>query len=236
MAPANPTRLIAVAVATLALAAGCAMPAAAHSAATGHEIVYRDDFSRATSGWPSGSGAAGLAYGYTAQGYRIQLAAAGAAVHVEAPFRRALAPLVVEADVRQVEGNPAVNAAVICDSAAGGFKDAYFFTFGFDGGYAIGRRDSSGYRLLTPPAAAGTVPRISGTGTNQLRARCDVDRGAPSLTMWINGVEVAAVRDANAGRGWSAGFLSGIRISVPPGAGAEPAAVLFTRFAAFGPG
>jgi hypothetical protein len=149
-------------------------------------ILFQDDFSSQASGWDRLSTGEGI-MDYDAGGYRILVNALQ--TNFWSTPRREFADVRIEVDTGKLGGPDENRAGLLCRMSG---NDYYFFLITSDGYYAIGLY-SGGRALLLGQDELRTSAHIrTGLAVNHLRADCIGD----SFTFYVNGVQLAQVRDA----------------------------------------
>lgn len=163
------------------------------------DILYRDDFSDTSGGWPSYSSPEGAlnyadgAYFISVNNNHYQLWAVSGQIYRDA---------LIEVDAARIEG-PLINLfGLICRYQDG--KNFYFFVISSDGYFTIGKRKGNVLSLLGQEMMAYSRDIVQGTGTNHLTFSCIGD----TLTGAVNGQVVALTHDSDFSSG-DAGLLAG---------------------------
>jgi hypothetical protein len=163
----------------------------ASSVALAGEVVLRDDFSNAASGWPTASpadgGGTGLAL-YSDGEYQLSLLADASMAFVPAPKQAAGADVVVSAKTWMYAGVGGGGAGLACRAHEGRY---YAFLLTGSGGWAIAKVAGKQVNAL----AAGQLrrpPQIAGMPQGLLEARCEGDR----LELRVDGDLMGSAQDA----------------------------------------
>lgn len=174
-------RKIGLLIPLLILLAGC----------KGISPFFSDDFSDPASGWGAASHEM-YVRGYQQGRYLMQIDVPG--WFVWATSGRVYEDVAVEVLAR-VEGAPDNHYGAICRYTDGQF---YYFAVSADGYYAIFRHTDSGKLEPLTGAAMLRTSLIKGDGVdNRLLAVCE----GPRLTLFVNGEQVAQVKDTTLPRG-----------------------------------
>lgn len=151
-------------------------------------LLYYDDFSDATSGWPTAR-TDQHAYGYRDGGYSIGILRANLLYHVTAPgvtTRNAS----IEVDATRTSGEAGeMSAAVLCRVMRDPVR-FYAFEITYDGYFTITKYvDGRPYNLGIGYERNNAIRR--GDATNHIRADCIDD----TLTLYVNGTRLAILQD-----------------------------------------
>jgi hypothetical protein len=215
-------RKVAVAASLVWVCAACSglpAPPASEATATADDagnVLFADDFSDPSSGWPTRS-STGWSQGYEDGVYRVTLdqdewtyvlAAATAAIDVS--------DVVIEVDLRFASNFAEAGAGVICRALDG---DNYYFFEIEDGTVSIVRFLEDEQTFLVDDAPTDAID----PGISRLRAECIGD----SLALTVNGEQVASAQDGSLAHG-DIGLIAG-------GAGRGFTDVRFDNFSARSP-
>lgn len=163
-------------------------PELAEAAETALNLLYYDDFSDLSSGWPAGQ-TAEHAYGYRDGGYAINILRANLLYHVRAPGVQAR-NVSVEVDATRTAGEQGeMSAAVLCRVMTDPVR-FYVFEVTYDGYFTIAKYvDGRPYDLGIGYERSRAI-RV-GDATNRIRADCIDD----TLTLYVNGTRLAILQD-----------------------------------------
>jgi hypothetical protein len=180
--------------------AGCSAPfmsAAAPSVVPG-TVLFQDDFSNPTSGWNRAKYAEGT-MDYDGGAYRMLVSA------LQANFwsvpHRDFRDVRIEVDAGKLAGPDGNRLGLICRANASSY---YFFIVGSDGYYGLGMLKDGQATLLGHTAMQPSGAIRTGAAVNHLRVDCNGDR----LSGFVNGSQIAEVRDATLTHG-DVGVLAG---------------------------
>ena len=112
-----------------------------------------------------------------------------------------LAGVRLEVDAGKLGGPDANRLGLICRSDAANY---YFFIVGSDGYYGLGLFNDGQASLLGQSQMQVSDAIVRGAGVNHLRMDCNGEE----LSAYVNGVQVASVRDAKLTHG-DVGLLAG---------------------------
>jgi len=179
---------------------GCALPLSGtpSSSVPSGGVLYEDDFASPATGWVRVKNDGGI-MDYDGGGYRILVTARDA--NVWSTPHREFSDARVEVDAGKLGGPDANRIGLICRSDG---ASHYFFIIGSDGYYGLGIFTGGKAALLGQSTMQPGKEIVTGTAINHLRLDCNGN----SLTGYINGVQVAQVRDQTLTRG-EAGVLAG---------------------------
>ena len=195
--------------------------ALAESSAGAGTVLYADDCSDTGSGWYS-NGSTSAQMEYVDGGYRITIEAAssGAWAYSGETFTNAR----IEVQAQKQAGPEDSNwFGLLCRmQMAEGQPSFYAFIISSDGYYGIGKRvGGSGLQLINADEMQFSNAVIQGEAANLLAADCTEDR----LALYVNGVKLAEVTDADLGTG---------QVGLIVGTFEQPGAtVFFDDFAAY---
>lgn len=197
-------------------------PAAAQTPSAPGGLIFEDDFSDHLTGWSRQVVPEGV-MDYDAGGFRIMVKEAQA--NFWSTPQKDLGDVRLEVDEGKLAGPDENRVGLICRSAGDQF---YFFLITHDGYYGIGLfsgdQAAGGSMELIGQSEMLASPAINrGTNVNHLRADC----AGSTLTLYVNGEQVAQVQDARLAHG---------DVGVLAGAFAEPGVdVIFDNFVALQP-
>jgi serine/threonine-protein kinase len=170
--------------------------------ASGLPVLLRDDFSDASSGWETVD-AGGITQGYVAGRYEVAFGesavpgsfalATGGGTGVGAEDVR----ISVAVEVLGLGEGKRDGVGVSCRAGGGG---AYYFIISSGGGWSIqklqtGQVNARALATSTPDVPDPAIRR--GASANRISAECTGAAGEPvTLTLSVNGTEVASVQDA----------------------------------------
>lgn len=162
-------------------------------------VLFRDDFSDPASGWSQAVTASGEST-YVDGAYRIFVNVPN--VDVWSKPGKDFGDVRIEVDAYKVGGERDNRFGVICRAV----DDDSFYTFiiSSDGYYGIGLIDGQNYQLLGMEALQPSKAINLGSASNHIRADCVGD----TLTLTVNGVQLAQVKDARFPRG-DVGLIAG---------------------------
>jgi hypothetical protein len=149
--------------------------------------LYRDDFSKVSSGWNRVTAPKGES-NYADGMYRIFVNDAN--IDIWSLAGRSFSDVRIEVDAYKIGGDRNNRFGVICRAASA--TTFYTLVISSDGYYGIGMIDGSEYRLIGMDALQPTDAINQGSALNHIRADCVGDL----LTLYVNGVKLAEVRDA----------------------------------------
>ncbi|MGC1376454.1 MAG: hypothetical protein WA821_09530 [Anaerolineales bacterium] len=158
-------------------------------------ILYRDDFSNPSSGWPSATDSDGIT-DYDKGSYRIRVDTVGAGkngmdrwVH---PNQDLKGDVRIEVDATRIAGPDDNDMGVLCRYTK---KDDafnfYYFIITSDGYIGIAKMKDSNPKLISSEKMTQSAA-VQKTGANHIRADCIGDQ----LTLYVNGTQVATATDS----------------------------------------
>ncbi len=156
------------------------------------QLIFQDDFEDEITGWEIGSYETG-SVGYKNGAYAITSANNGSTMWGVA--NRTFEDVVVDVDVTQVTAGPESNNdfGVVCREQGDG--GGYYLLISGDGYAAIVKATNNEFEWLREWEETSAVRQ--GNVTNRLRAVCD----GPTLTLFVNGQQVATTQDSSFTRG-----------------------------------
>ena len=163
------------------------------------QALYRDDFSDSSGGWRQSSDS-DSSQGYSDGAYYIQVQATHYILW--AASGHAYKNMQVEADATRLAGPQANLFGLVC--RAKDESNFYFFAISSDGYYGIGKIRQGVTSLIDQEMMLYSPLVPQEAGTVHLRFDCT----GPALTGYVNGQQVAAVRDADFASG-DAGLIAG---------------------------
>ncbi len=156
------------------------------------QVIYQDDFSRATSGWDR----------YQDPTYSADYQDGLYRIHVLTPNTDALAipglqvsDAQIEVDARKAGGSDNNVFGLLCRYQD--WRNFYFFYISSDGYTGIGVSKEGRKQLLTDDSLLPSVAVVQADGSNHLRADCD----GHALRLFVNGELVAEAQAAE----WATG-------------------------------
>ncbi|MGE5249886.1 MAG: hypothetical protein ACM3QS_06680 [Bacteroidota bacterium] len=153
------------------------------------QVLFYDDFSDPKSGWPSETDAEKSA-GYSAnEQYTIK--ALGTRQDVWSRPGKDFADASVEVDARKSGGPDRNGFGVLCRLQDKG--NFYFFLVSSDGYQVIGKYQNGRSQYLSAPRMQPTHAINAGSTPNHIRGECN----GPTLTLYANGQQLAAVQDTS---------------------------------------
>lgn len=171
-----------------------ATPTAAASGA----VLFQDDFSHPSSQWDRQQTPAG-AMDYDAGGYRIAVNQPD--VNLWSTPHKDFTNVRLEVDEGKLGGADENRAGLICRYSANSY---YFFMITHDGFYGIGIFKDGQSTLFGQSEMQSSAAIHTGVNINHLRADCVDDM----LTFYVNGQQIARVRDATLTQG-DIGLIAG---------------------------
>jgi serine/threonine-protein kinase len=162
------------------------------------DVIYQDDFSLTTTGWPTYKGSDGYSR-YQADAYRIFVDLPN--TRLEATPGLSLADVYLTADASKVGGSDDNLFGLLCR-----YQDRnnfYFFVISSDGYYGVGKVAGGVYTLESGKMQPSTAIK-TGASTNALEAECNADQ----FTFWVNGSQLTNFEDSDFAQG-DVGFLAG---------------------------
>jgi hypothetical protein len=163
------------------------------------DVLFRDDFSDPSSGWDRVDTADGVT-DYQDGRYRILVNTPNTDVWANPGL--AFGDVIVEVDATKAGGPDDNDFGVICRYQD--IENFYFFLLSSDGYYGIGRVVDGEQTLIGDDQLYPDDAIRQGEATNHIRADCV----GSSLTLHINGVELAEVQDDTFASG-DVGLLAG---------------------------
>ena len=160
--------------------------------------LFQDDFSSPNSGWDRVQHDGGV-MDYDGGGSRILVTAAQA--NLWSTPGRTFPNARIEVDAGKLGGPDANRIGLICRSNGSSY---YFFLIGSDGYYGLGIFTAGKAALLGQSSMQASASIHTGAAVNHLRLDCV----GPQLTGYVNGLQVATVRDESLQDG-EVGILAG---------------------------
>ena len=161
-------------------------------------VLFKDDFSSSTSGWDRFKSAEGT-MDYDAGAYRILVNALQ--VDFRATPHQDFGNVRLEADAGKIGGPDENRIGLICRYTGSQY---YFFVISSDGYYGVGIFRNGQATLLGQSEMQSSDEIKTGAAVNHLRADCNGD----TLTLFVNGTQLAQVHDPNLSHG-DVGLLAG---------------------------
>ena len=161
-------------------------------------VLFKDDFSSPTSGWDRYKSAEGT-MDYDGGAYRILVNALQ--VNFWSAPHKDFSDVRMEVDAGKIAGPDENRIGLICRYTDNQY---YFFIISSDGYYGIGIFTTGQTALLGQSEMQSSNNIKTGTAINHLRADCNGD----TLTLYVNGSELAQVSDPNLKHG-DVGLLAG---------------------------
>lgn len=157
-------------------------------AAQTEHLIFQDDFEDEITGWEIGAYETG-SVGYKNGAYAIISANNGSTMWGVA--NRTFDDVVVDVDVTQISAGPESNndLGVVCREQGDG--SGYYLLISGDGYAAILKAANGQFEWLREWEETSAVRQ--GNATNRLRAVCD----GPTLTLFVNGQQVATIQDSS---------------------------------------
>lgn len=187
--------LVVLAVASLAcaaveqLAGGGGGGGGSSSAASGGNVLYQDDFSDSSSGWPEASDS-DKAASYTDDGrYKIQ--AFTTSQDVWAHPGEDFSDVSVEVDAVKTGGPDNNDFGIVCRFVDD--DNFYFFLIASDGYEVIGKYENGDTVFLSSEKMQFSDAVKQGAESNHLRADCN----GSTLTLFVNGTQVSSTTDTS---------------------------------------
>lgn len=151
------------------------------------EVLFQDSFSDPSSGWSRVTAAAGVS-DYLDGVYRILVNEPNVDIWSKPGLK--FGDVRIEVDAFKVGGDRDNRFGILCRAV----DDNSFYTFiiSSDGYYGIGMINDDAYQLIGMEALQPTDAIQVGSAMNHLRADCIGD----TLTLYVNGVQLAQVKDA----------------------------------------
>jgi len=176
-----------------------AMPAATPTIVTGSgDTLFYDDFSNKGTGWNRFTSAEGT-MDYDGGGYRFLVNASQ--TNFWSTPGKDFSDVRMEVDVAKLNGPDENRFGMLCRFVENNY---YFFLLSSDGFYTIGKYIGSNALLLGQVEMQSSDSIHQGLAVNHLRADCVGD----TLTLYVNGVQVASAKDTDLTRG-DIGLLAG---------------------------
>lgn len=148
-------------------------------------VIFQDDFAQPTTGWDRFMVTEGV-MDYDGGGYRILVNALQ--MNFWATPHKSVTDVRLEVDTGKLAGPDENRIGLVCRSNG---KDYYFFLISSDGFYGVGLFKDAQVSLLGQSEMLASTNINKGLAINHLRADCVGD----TLTFYINGFEVATVKD-----------------------------------------
>jgi hypothetical protein len=161
--------------------------------------LFQDDFSDPSSGWNRVTTTKGQT-DYADGVYRIFVNESN--LDIWSMPGRAFTDVRIEVDALKVGGERDNRFGIICRAIS--VDSFYTFIISSDGFYGIGKIKGQDYHLIGMDALQPSQAIRLGTALNRLRADCVGDR----LTLYVNGVKLVEVQDAEFASG-DAGLIAG---------------------------
>ncbi len=195
-----------------------AMPASPPTAVSASgDTLFFDDFSNRVTGWDRFTSAEGT-MDYDGGGYRFLVNALQ--TNFWSTPGKDYSDVRLEVDVAKISGPDENRFGLICRYIDSNY---YFFMLSSDGFYTIGKYIASNAMLLGQTEMQSSDSIQQGFAVNHLRADCVGN----TLTLYVNGSQVASVQDADFPRG---------DIGLLVGTFAEPGVdIMFDNFVALQP-
>jgi hypothetical protein len=175
-----------------------AVPQPLPTQAASGTVIFKDDFSDPSTGWDRQAAAQGM-MDYSAGAYRMLVSATQ--TNTWSTAKKDLSNVRLEVDEGKLGGPDENRVGLICRYSGG---DYYFFLVTHDGFYGIGMFKGGVTSLLGQSEMQASAIINRGTNINHLRADCVGD----ALTLYVNGQQVAAVKDSTLTHG-DVGLLAG---------------------------
>jgi len=176
-----------------------AIPAATPTIVTGSgDTLFYDDFSNKGTGWDRFTSAEGT-MDYDGGGYRFLINALQ--TNFWSTPGKDYSDVRMEVDVAKLSGPDENRFGLLCRFVENNY---YFFLLSSDGYYTIGKYIGSNALLLGQVEMQSSDSIHQGLAVNHLRADCVRD----TLTLYVNGVQVAAAKDTDLISG-DVGLLAG---------------------------
>jgi hypothetical protein len=163
------------------------------SSAASSKVLFQDDFSDSSSGWPEASDS-DKAAGYTGDG-RYSIQAITEKQDVWAHPGQDFSDVSIEVDAVKSGGPDNNDFGVICRFVDDG--NFYFFLLASDGFQVIGKYENGEAVFLSAEKMQPSDEVNQGTESNHLRADCNGN----TLTLFANGTQVAQVTDTSFSHG-----------------------------------
>jgi hypothetical protein len=178
----------------------CALPSFSSSPtnAPSGTVLFKDDFSSSASGWDRYKSAEGT-MDYDGGAYRILVNALQ--VNFWSTPHKDFSDARIEVDAGKIAGPDENRIGLICRYTGNQY---YFFVISSDGYYGIGIFNNGQAALLGQSEMQASDKIKTGIAINHLRADCNSD----TLTLYVNGFQLAQVHDPNLKHG-DVGLLAG---------------------------
>jgi hypothetical protein len=181
--------LVLAAMACSTLTGNTDTPAQPSNEAPTRQVLFQDDFSNSTSGWPTASDAQKSA-NYSADGkYTITVVEVNQ--DVWAHPGQSFSDVSVEVDAAKSSGPDNNGFGVVCR-----FKDNdnfYYFQVSSDGYQVIGKYENGENKYLSAEKMQPTDALNAGDATNHVRGDCV----GTTLTLYANGQQLSSVTDTS---------------------------------------
>ncbi|MEW6405801.1 MAG: hypothetical protein AB1649_28760 [Chloroflexota bacterium] len=164
-------------------------PTSAPPSGGGGAILFQDDFSDSSSGWPHQVGDSDKAAEYSNGQYLVR--AITAYQDVWAHPGLSFSDVSIEVDATKSNGPDDNNFGLICRFVDDG--NFYFFWVSSDGFFAIGKYQNGESSLISGDSMLATSAMNAGNVTNHLRADCV----GSALTLYANGELLSTVTDSS---------------------------------------
>ncbi len=158
-------------------------------AQTGKSILYKDDFSSSSSGWPVASDA-DKAANYTADG-QYQIQAITKEQDVWAHPGVTFSDVSIEVDATKASGTDNNGFGVVCRFVDD--NNFYFFMVSSDGYQVIGKYEGGKAKYLSSDKMQAASGINAGNVTNHVRGDCV----GSTLTLYVNGKQLSSVTDTS---------------------------------------
>lgn len=160
----------------------------ANAAVPQEQTLFSDDFSDATSGWPSGT-TESSEYGYQSNGYRILAIGQGSAPWVSRNGMYDNLSLYV--DAAPISSNSSGYYGLICRIQNA--QNFYYLVIANDGSYDIGKLRDGEIRSLLPAGTRHSDSINQGNQSNRIKADCMGN----TLRLYANDVLLAEITDTD---------------------------------------
>lgn len=164
-------------------------------------VLYQDDFSNTSSGWPSES-SGGDVRDYANGGYHIYVSGTMSDIVVNAGTSLP-ADVAVDVDITKSGGTDNNDFGVLCRLQD--LDNFYFFQISSDGYAVIGKFENNEMQYLSADAMQKVDGIYSGSSVNHVRAICT----GSSLSLYANGSLVATATDSTFTSGGDVGLMAG---------------------------
>ncbi len=179
---------------------GCAPSALTNLAVAPGGVIYQDDFSDPTSGWPRLTDPSG-SMDYDQNG-SYQMTVNNAGYDLWAVSGYSYQDLKVEVEAKRLEGPDQNRYGLVCRYIDP--QNFYFFVVSSDGYEAIGKMKQGVQSLLEQDMMVYSTSIVPGDGPNHLRFDCIGEE----LTGYANGQAIASTTDGDFKQG-DAGLIAG---------------------------